>query len=164
MVLRKRNLPLYAQEDIASDLGLVVPERYRKLFPKAKPGKKPAAGWGTQADKEEYSINAFFKKHGLLLHKTYFPLSRIKDAKKWIAGQIKNDNDILACFNYGKLYNGKGEGHVSVLDSICGDVVILIDPEKDVPKYREVSLEKLLASVKFHGEKNMGGFWIIASN
>jgi ribosomal protein S24E len=164
MVLLRRKLPIFSQEDIGYELGLTVPKRYKKLLPKARTGKKPSAGWGTQVGKRKYPINNFFRKHKIPLKEEYFSLQKIENVKDWIREQIEKDNDILVCFNYRKLY-GKGkkkQGHVCILDTILRDEVILIDPEYRVPKFRKVKLKKLLEAMKFHGEKNRAGFWLIS--
>jgi hypothetical protein len=164
MVLLRRKLPMFSQEDIGYELGLVVPKKYKKLLPKARTGKRPPAGYGTQVGKERYSINNFFEKHEIPLKEEFFPLEKIKNVKSWIGEQIEKDNDILVCFNYRKLY-GKGrrnQGHMCILDTILNDKVILIDPEYKAPKFRKVKLKKLLEAIKFHGEKRQGGFWLIS--
>lgn len=153
MVLSRRNLPLFSQKYIGTELGLTLT------------GKKPSAGWGTQVDKQEYSINAFFRKHNLPLQEEYLPVSKLESIAEWAATQISGDNDILVCFNYGLLYENKyqtGQGHVCILDSIEKENAILIDPEESNRKYRRVKLEKLIDSMKLHGENNRGGFWIIS--
>jgi hypothetical protein len=155
MVLSRRNLPLFSQEYIGAELGLILT------------GKKPSAGWGTQVDKPEYSINAFFRKHNLPLQEEYFPVSRLESIAEWAAVQKAEDNDILVCFNYGLLYQDKyqkGQGHVCILDSIEKENVILIDPKENNRKYRYVKLEKLIDSMRQHGENNRGGFWIISDS
>jgi hypothetical protein len=155
---------MFSQEDIGYDLGLIVPKKYKKILPNARTGGRPPAGWGTQIGKKEYSLNRFFKKRKLPLKETYYPLSKIDDAKEWIKDQIKRESDIIVCFNYGKLYGGEGFGHVSILDSIKNDAVTLIDPERNVPKYRKVKLKQLLNAIEFHGEKNRSGFWLVSYN
>ncbi len=162
MILLRRNLIIFSQEEIGYDFGLTVPKKYKKLLPNAKTGKKPSGGWGTQVNKKEYSINNFFRRHKIQLKEDYFSVSRVKNIKEWIKEQIKKNNDIIVCFDYGKLYGGKGQGHVSILNSILDKCVTLIDPKYDVPKYRKVALERLIKSMEFHGEKNNGGFWLIS--
>lgn len=161
MVLLRRGIALISQDEMGESLGLIVPKKYKKILPLARTGKKPIAGWGTQVQREEYSINNFFKKHNISLKEEYFPLSRVNNVADWIRKQIKKDNDILICFRYGKMYGGKGEGHVSVIDSISEDNAVLIDPASNVPKYRKVKLANLIKAIDFHGEGARGGFWLI---
>lgn len=163
MVLLRRKLPVFSQEHIGKELGLVVPKRYAKILPAAKTGKKPSSGWGTQVQKKEYSINKFFKKYKIPLKEKYAPLSKVEDVKTWIKSQIKKDKDILVCFNYKKLYKDEGEGHVSVIDSVSDDKIMLIDPEKNVQKFREVKITDLIKAIKYHGKNNLGGFWVISN-
>lgn len=153
MVLSRRNLPLFSQEEIGIELGLTLA------------GKKPSAGWGTQVDKPEYSINAFFRRHNLPLQEEYFTVSKLENIAEWASMQISKDNDIIVCFNYGKLYQGryqKYHGHVCILGSIKDEKAILIEPNESAGKYKHVNLENLMDSMKLHGEKNRGGFWLIS--
>ena len=57
MILNRHKITNKGQEDIAYELGLVVPEKDENLFKKARIEEKPIAGYGTQIQKEEYSIN-----------------------------------------------------------------------------------------------------------
>lgn len=163
MVLLRRRLQLLAQEEIGKELGLVVPKEYKKIFPTIKTKDKPSAGYGTQIHKTKYSLNSFFLKHRYHLKEEYYPLSRISNINNWLRNTLTKDNDIVVCFNYSKLYVEEGEGHVSLINSISGNNLILIDPRYKSPKIRCVSLPKLIAAIKAHGEINRAGFWVISS-
>ncbi len=160
MILKRRRISLLPQEDIAVELGLIVPKKYKAIFPNAKTGKKPLAGWGTQVKKN--TINNFFRKNKINLKEKYVKLSKIKgDVGKWIQNQLKNNADILVCFNNKILYGKNNYGHVSIISSISKNKMNLIDPEKRVPKHRKVKLNKLIKAIKGHGEKRRAGFWVI---
>jgi hypothetical protein len=162
MVLLRRKQRMMSQEDIGYQLGLTVPKSKKRLLPKARTGKRPDAGWGTQVGKPQYSINRFFEINNIPLKEEYITLQQIGNIKEWIAEQMKEDRDILVCFNHGKLYGGNAQGHVSIIDSIENDIVILIDPESNVPKYRKVKIDKLTKAIEFHAERtDRAGFWII---
>ncbi len=163
MILLRRCLPLFAQEKIGYELGLTVPRSYNKILPGARSGPKPPGGWGTRLHKKEYSLNSFFHKYQLPLKYCYFPASKIDDAKEWAERQIKRDNDVIACFDYGELYGGETQGHISLLDSVSDSRAILIDPEYEKPKFRKVTFKRLLRSMEYHGEDKLGGFWLITS-
>lgn len=60
MILNRHNIYNNGQVDIACELGLIVPTSYKELYHDAIIGNKPNAGYGTQIQKEEYSINYFF--------------------------------------------------------------------------------------------------------
>lgn len=162
MVLLRRELSLLSQEEIGYELGLTVPEDYYELLPNARRGEKPSSGWGTQIQKEEFSLNTFFTKyHYPLIYQFYSPQT-IKESKEWVKQQIAADNDLIVCFNYFHLYRaGNNGGHVCLIDSVEGDNVILVEPERDFPKYRTVKLSTLIDAMNFHGEVNLGGFWLI---
>ncbi len=164
MILLRRKLKLLSQDKIGVCLGLTVPLAYKKLLPYAKTGKKPSTGWGTQVQKEKYSINHFFKTHEIPLEESFCPLSKISRPVEWLDKQIIEGHDIICCFRYNALYGGSGEGHVSILDSINGKTAVLIDPEKNVPKYRLVKTTKFFSAIKAHGESHRAGFWVISEH
>ena len=160
MILLRRNISLLSQEEIGWYLGLVVSKKDKKLFQKVRTGKKPKAGWGTQVNKKKYSINDFFKKKKINLKEKEFPITEPEEIRRFLRKNLKN-KDIIVCFEYGKLYNTRSKsGHVSIVDSIKGNYVTLIDPGANLPKRRKVSLEKLSKAIKSHKNKR-GGFWAI---
>ena len=60
MILDRRKIKHGSQEEIGYELGLVVLKEKTHLFTKVRIGKKPVAGYGTQINKEKYSINNYF--------------------------------------------------------------------------------------------------------
>ena len=62
MILNRNNIIHNGQVDIACKLGLTVPKEYKTIYPNAIFGSKPTSGYGTQIQKEEYSINNFSRK------------------------------------------------------------------------------------------------------
>ena len=72
------------------------------------------------------------------------------------------DGDALLCFDNGKLWDLEVKGgHVCVFHGLDGDDVWMIDPERNVPKNRKVSLTKLFEAIDFHGPHNSCGVWNI---
>ncbi|MBU3957523.1 MAG: hypothetical protein KKB25_00425 [Nanoarchaeota archaeon] len=163
IILGRRKIKHKSQEEIGYELGLTVPKEDAHLFKKVRTGKKPIAGYGTQVQKKKYSINNYFSKNKIKLKETYYPAEEIKDVKKFIIGNLENNNDLIVCFDNGRLYGVGNGGHVSLVESIKEKVVTLIDPEKGVPKRRKAKLSKLLSAMKYHGKKRRGGFWLITS-
>ncbi len=164
MILDRRKISHGTQDEIGYDLGLIVPKEKAHLYTKVRTGKKPIAGWGTQVEKKQYSINNFFKKNKIGLKETYFFVKDILDIKEFVISNIKNNNDIVVCFNNGRLY-GKGDwGHVSLIQGIESDIISLVDPGEDVPKVRKVRLKKLVDAMEYHGREKRGGFWLISEN
>ncbi len=163
MILLRKNLPLLSQENIGYDLGLTVPEEYYEILPNARRGEKPISGWGTQIGKKEFSLNSFFEKNNYpLRYEYYFPKSINGDLKGWIQQQIQLNNDVIACFNYKDLYQtGNDGGHVCLIDQIEDENVILVEPERNFPKFRRVNFDDLIKSMISHGEERSGGFWLI---
>ena len=163
MILLRREMLSLNAEEIGYELGLTVPDPDKELLPLARTGEKPPAGWGTQIGKPEFSIEHFFEKFNIPLKYSYVPLSEISDVKSWILERFSEDDDLIACFNYSALYGGSGEGHVSLVESVENDEIVLVDPERNVPKFRTVKLADLIHSMEEHGEDNKAGFWLIKS-
>lgn len=164
-IMYKHGLPLLPQEELANELGLVVPEADTHMFNNVRSGQKPSSGWGTQVQKEEYSPNRVFRKLGIQLK---FRIVSNKDlggpaGLKNLLHEIEiSDQDALLCFDYGNLWNTQSNGgHVCVFDRIKGNQVYIIDPERNVPKYRATTIDKLFDAMDSHGEYNAAGVWII---
>ncbi len=161
MVLDRRKIKHASQEEIGYELGLTVPKKDAHLFRKVRTGKTPISGYGTQVQKKKYSINNYFSRNKINLKEKYFPAERIKNIRKFILENLESGNDMIVCFDNKKLYNVGIGGHVSLIGKIGNGFVILIDPERGVPKRRKVEIRKLVNAMKFHGKKKRGGFWMI---
>ena len=165
MVMYKRGIPLIPQEEMAYALGLTVPEKEAYLFAKVRTGKKPSAGWGTQINLPEYEVNRVFPQLDIPLSmvrlstKDFETPAQLAELLEKVQAQ---DGDALLCFDYGKLWGLEFTGgHVCVFNSIDKNVVTIIDPERNVPKIRTVSIDKLFKAMDFHGEHNSTGVWEI---
>ena len=162
MVLDRRKIKHGTLNDIGYELGLIVPKEIAHEFKKARTGKKPLAGYGTQIAKKQFSINHYFRKYKINLKETYFPPEKVKDYSEFISENISQSNDLIVCFN-NKLLFGSGDwGHVCVIQGISKDTITLIDPSAGVPKKRKVELSGLIRAIEKHGEKRRGGFWVIS--
>jgi hypothetical protein len=166
IVMLRHDIPLIPAELIGYYMGLIVPEDGLKYFWNARTGERPPAGFGTQAGNKEYAPNAMFKKLNIPLKITWSLINKFKDIdqfKNYLVEVEKNNNDVLVCYDWGKLFD-KPEyqgGHVCVLDRVYvdKDEVRIIDPEYDAPKWRMVKIDKLFEAMKFHGQDKSAGFW-----
>ncbi len=162
MVLDRRKIEHSLQEEIGYELGLIVPKKDAHFFTKIRSGKKPIAGYGTRVNKNKYSINNYFSKHSIDLVETYYPIDKIENVQNFIIRNLGEDKDIIACFNFRRLYGKGGNfGHVSLIQNISHNTVTLIDPETDAPEKRKIKLQKLIGAMKYH-KKKRGGLWIIS--
>lgn len=163
MILNRSNITNKGQVEIAYKLGLTLPEQYRTIYPNAIFSPKPSAGYGTQIQREEYSINNFFKNNNINLISEYHYITTEFEAKKFLLNNIQND--IMICLHCGTLYDSKGEdwGHMLLIEKINDDSVVLLDPEED-RDYETVSIEKLVKAITIHGENNGAGFYLIKNN
>lgn len=166
MILDRKNMSYnFTQDDIAYELGLTVPTKAKDLFDKARVTDiKPISGYGTQIQKEEFSLSNFLKEHKLEVECEIIYLNTISNFKEFIMENLNCDNDIIVCFNYNKLYHfGNDGGHVSLIESIDEDKVTLVDPDfKYLPKRKIVIISSLMDAVKHH-ETEMGGIWLISN-
>ncbi len=160
MVLNRHCIENNGQEDIAYHLGLVVPECDRHLFKKVRILDKPSSGYGTQIQKDEYSINSYFKTNNIALKESYCFLDNINDIRSFLI--LHNNEDILVCFHCGTLFNAPHAnwGHMMLFDHIENDNVTLLDTSTK-RDYETLSLEKLVESIFVHGKENGAGFYLI---
>ena len=168
MIMYKHAIPLLAQEEIAYELGLTVPDKDAHLFAKVRTGKKPPAGWGTQINKPEFSVNKVFAALGIPISMERLSTKDFKSPNELgrLLHRIQSrDGDALLCFDYGKLWglDYKG-GHVCVFNSVNGAEVTIVDPERNVPKLRTTTLDRLHEAMDFHGDHNSTGVWLLNLN
>lgn len=156
------------QEDLANALGLVVPQKDAGLFRNAKTAEKPPkSGWGTQIQNEEYNPNNVFPTLSIPLKMKRYSIAEIENEAnltRLLEGIQERDEDALLCFDYGRLWDIKPSngGHVCVFDFIKDGYIYMVDPERNVPKFRKVKTRKLLNSVNFHGDNNATGVWVFS--
>lgn len=160
MILNRHCINNTGQEDIAYQLGLVVPESDRHLFKKVRTEEKPSSGYGTQIQKEEYSINNYFRVNNIPLKEIYNFINNIDDVRDFL--KLNSDEDILVCFHCGTLFDAPHAnwGHMMLFDHIEDDHVMLLDTsvKRD---YETFPLEKLVEAISIHGKENGAGFYLI---
>ena len=160
MVLNRNNINNNGQVDIACKLGLTVPEEYKDKYPNAIIGEKPEAGFGTQIQKEEFSINKFFKKNNIELREEYHFITDISIVKKFLLDN--KEYDILICCHCATLYDDPCAdwGHMILFERIENNNITILDPSSK-RNYETISLKKLLNAVAIHGANNGEGFYLI---
>ena len=164
MIQERRGLESASQDEIGYQLGLIVPLEKKHLFSKARTGRKPKAGWGTQTSKKKYSINNYFAKNNLPLRQTIFHIQEISNVTQFIIKKLLNNNDIVVCYNSQLLFNDGDIEHVSLIQEIDTETGILtiIDPAIGVPKIRKTRIPKLIKVLKSHKVNKSSGFWIVS--
>lgn len=160
MILNRHNITNTGQIDIACQLGLIVPSEYKATYVDAMVGEKPSAGYGTQIQKEEYSINNYFKQNNIKLRQEYYFITNIENAKKFILDNI--ENDILICCHCATLYDAPHAnwGHMVLFENISNNDITILDPSAK-RNYETIPLKKLLESISIHGIDNGAGFYLI---
>ncbi len=165
MVMIRHNIPLKSAELIGYYLRLTIPKDMKSLFWNARISKIPKSGYGTQIGKKEFTPNTAFKKIKIPLEMNVELIDKFKNLdeyKKYLKKVIKEDKDIIVCYDWGTLFNERNHnGHVCVLDKVnmtkCE--VRIIDPDQRSPKWRVVKIAKLYKAMKYHGKEKSGGFW-----
>lgn len=166
MILLRRKMPLFSQEEIGWHLCLIVPKSVKKLFNKARAGKKPKTGYGTQESKKGCSLNAFFNKKKIPLKCERHWISEIKEPHEFVLKNLRKGNDIIALYNNkGINRGGEPSGHACIVSEIIlgkKPGLTLIDPDFKNKKYNKVYLGKLCNAMSNKYDKNERGFWIIS--
>lgn len=160
MVLRRHGITEYNQEQIAGELGLIVPPHLASKFRYAQTGEKPAAGYGTRIQEPQYSINHFFSKYNLSFIQKYYYITDAKEARKFL--NTHNEEDILIILHCGTLYNKpKADwGHAVLFDHLDGDWVAIQEssPQRNL---ETLSFSRLIHAIGIHGQTNGAGFYLI---
>jgi hypothetical protein len=165
MIMLRHGLKLIPAELIGYELGLIVPKEDSELFWNPRIGSRPNAGFGTQIQIDEFSINNAFKRLNMplsVLYKLIGQFDSVDDLREFF-NRINENLDYLICFDWKELFDEEySGGHVCVLDKVDleRDILRIIDPEYESPKWREVTIEKMYKAMKAHGAKNSAGFWV----
>lgn len=167
IVMLRHNIPLVSVELMAHYMQVVVPKSDAKLFWNVRTSsKKPKAGYGTRLN-ENHTADPMFKKLRIPLRMKWHLIDEFSsenEVRDFMQHAIKEDKDVLVCFQYGTLFNTNYRGgHTCVLDQVYlkENKVRLIDPGRKVPKWRTVTISKLFKAMKAHSSKYMAGFWEI---
>lgn len=163
MILRRHGVTRYDQEEIAYELGLIVPPHLASNFHHARTGEKPAAGYGTQIQEPQYSIDHFFKKFNLDFVQEHYFIDDTEEARRFLIAN--NEQDILIIAHCGTLYNKPASdwGHAVLLDHLANDQVVI---QENSPKrnLETITLPKLMSAIKIHGRAKGAGFYLIKRN
>ena len=120
IIMYKRGIPLIPQELLGYHLGLIVSDEMKNLYWNPRIGPRPPAGYGTRIYQERYHPNSVFPKLKIPLKMIYHPISSFVTNKvfiDFITKSVKQDKDILTCFDHGKISgNNIQGGHICVLD------------------------------------------------
>lgn len=160
MVLNRNHIINNGQIDIAYKLGLTVPIEYKQIYPNAIFSDKPQAGYGTQIQKEEFSINNFFTTNSIDLISEYYYISEENEINNFLLNNI--ENDILVCCHCGTLYDAEHAdwGHMLLFENIENDNITLLDPSAK-RNFETFSIKKLTEAITIHGKSNGAGFYLI---
>lgn len=163
MVLLRHSLPLIDQKTLAVMMGLTVPEKDKKLFPKAKAAKGPP--FGTIIKTDSMMPQAVFRKLGIPLSVELRLENEFDDnsaIREYIIGQLEANHDVIVNLDTRTLNKTKESfGHSLLVElyDASDDKARLIDPSADQPRQRSISIAILAFAIRQYGAKNWGGFW-----
>lgn len=165
MILERRGLHHQSQDDIGSQLGLIVPPDMASQFSNVRIGPEPKAGYGTQISKDEFSIQNYFKQQDIPLNVEDFKPGNLKDLEKTLKSALANDDDIVICYDSKRLFGEGDREHFSLVQSIDeNDHLEIIDPAIGAPPLRTTTIQKLFEVLNGHKVSNIGGIWLFSSN
>lgn len=162
-IFYRRNLDIYDQVIIGSELGLRVPERFLKYFDdeRVRSFSCEAKEYGTQILKEEYSIESFFTKYSIPLSiSEEFWFDDVYELGVFLKEKLKEEDlDLIIRFNNSIFNKENGIGHFGVVIDMRDGVVTIGDPEP--PFFKNITLAELLFSIsdKIDGIKR--GFYLV---
>lgn len=146
-------------------MGLIVPKEDVHLFYNPRTGERPASGYGTQIQKDEYHPDKAFATLNIPLKMIFHPIDDFKDETEladFISNKIVDDTDLVVSFSNAEFSDGQIQGgHVCIVDRIFTDkgTIRLIDPERCEPKWQTHQISKIFKAMQKHGTDKMGGVW-----
>jgi len=169
-ILYRHGLDILDQETIGADLGLRLPLKGKAYFSnksiKFLP-LEPKNGYGTQIEKEKYSIQSFFNRHKipLMISKMHLFNTELR-LKKFIIKHLNQNNDIILRYN-NKVFkddNEKSYGHFSVIVdyNTNSGLVTIGDPE--LPHFKQTTLKQILFSMSKQIDGMQRGLYIIVKS
>jgi hypothetical protein len=161
MILEADHITHLDQKTIGYTLGLAVPDEYQTEFPQAR-RKRPSSGWGTEIQKDEYSLNNFFRTYDLPYKETYIFPSSQEELAKYIQN-LSDIDHVIICLNHKSAFASNADwGHVVLLSCRDQHYVYLIDPDRYLQKpERRIDIATLYKAIETHGRNNRAGLWII---
>ena len=175
MVLHRRGLPAPSQAELGYQLGLTVPADMQQLFPRTHNLEAGPAGYGTQLQRPEFSLNAALERLNIPLQCRFIwgaeltTPAALAETLTALVGRSSPDavSDVLACFDVQVLNDGattrSGLGHVAVVAGFdaAAQEITLIDPSPRSSGWRQVGLAQLQQAMALHGTAAMGGLWVL---
>src|SRR3989338_5758426 len=99
MILLRRGLGFFMQEEIARHLGVKIEEKYARAFHAKMPIARKREDLGIATIKSEAKINKFFSAHNIPLIARAYPASNIKDVRNFIFENLGKNNDLWVEFH-----------------------------------------------------------------
>lgn len=164
MILGRRRLPADSQDDIAYELGLIVPKELANSYARTRVGPEPASGYGTQTHIEEFSVPMYFRRHNIALRFTRKVPQSSKQLRSAIGDHLSFGDDVVICFDSGKLFGSGDKEHTALVQSLdTGNGQLeVIDPAFDIRRMQRTEPEKLFTSMAGADHTEMAGLWIIS--
>lgn len=166
-VLYRHGLDILDQEYIGAELGLRLPLKGKLFFSQREITylkEAPRGGFGTQIEKQAYSINAFFRSNKIPLRiSRMHRFASAPEFERFLVTHLRQGHDVVLRYN-NAIFKGKdqkGYGHLSLITSYSAakSRVELSDTEQPFTKRATVRQLLLAMSETFDGIKR--GVYII---
>lgn len=166
-ILYRRGLDIFDQEYIGASLGLRLPVKGKAFFQNKNiifTNNEPKDGYGTQIEKEKYSIGGFFEENKIPLKiSDLIIIDNKKALEELLIDNLLAENDIILRYN-NIITKSRGQtsyGHFSVVCQFdkAKSLVIIGDPEP--PFFKEVSLADVIYSTTKRVDGVQRGLYLV---
>lgn len=164
MVLTRRGYSSLPQTEIASQLGLVAPQRMSDIYPFAEISEDPCA-WGVRSATVEPRIRALLAEQAPALHHVFRRWQEVPASSQleFVAEHLASGNDVAVGFRASDIYTGAAPvGHVALIMEVDGlrEEVRLMDPQVGTEEGVVVSWRRLLTGIMAVQD----GYWLFGNN
>ncbi len=163
-IFYRNNLNILDQEFIGAKLGLTLPEKGRKLFSHPKiifTDIKPKTGYGTQIEKNKYSINNFFKKNKIPLKiSELYIFKNTSQLKNFLINNFNNETDIIIRYHL-KLFNGSDCGHFAIITEFDTKKQTVVIGDPAMPFFQTVNMKDLIIAMSNKTDGIQRGLYLV---
>jgi hypothetical protein len=155
----------YNLVEVGCQLGLTVPKTVSSEYPCAIiSDERPSAGYGTQLQDEQYSLQHFFDENNYKLSVEFYYPDSLSSFEVRLLQLLEQECHILVCYSVKEIFNQPhNSGHVSLIESKIDDsqLTIVSHGVKSGTRRINVSIADLYNAIVLHSQANMAGLWII---
>lgn len=166
-ILYRHGLDVLDQETIGAELGLRLPLKGKEFFNSKKIHyvvNEPKEGYGTQIEKEKYSIKKFFNTYDIPLQIS--EMHQFTDSvplKEFLVRHLSKNNDIIIRYN-NELLKREGQkscGHFSVIAEFDDETNTAIIGDPELPHFKNATLDQIIFSISDQIDGIQRGLYLV---